>query len=168
MKRLKIYFVNDDYIDYLRKFDKKVAYNKGRNRPYIGVVFTYKNFLYFAPLSSPKPKHLIMKENMVDIFKIDKGKLGIINLNNMIPCPSSVLIEAIKVVKDKKYKILIENQLTYINANKEILYKKALNFQKSYKKGHLQSNVMKRCCDFPLLEAMSLKYIDNNKVKESK
>ena len=72
MKRLKIYFVNDDYIDYLRKFDTKVAYNKGRNRPYIGVVFTYKNFLYFSPLSSPKPKHLIMKENMVDIFKIDK------------------------------------------------------------------------------------------------
>ena len=162
MKRLKIYFISDDYINYLRKFDKKVAYNKRHNRPYVGVVFTYNSFIYFAPLSSPKPKHLIMKENMVDVFKIDKGKLGIINLNNMIPCPSSVLTEAIKIVKDEKYKSLLENQLTYINANKEILYKKTSNFQKNYRKMYLRENVMKRCCNFPLLEEICIKYIDNN------
>ena len=75
MARLKIYFINDDYIAYLRKYDTKVAYNKVPNRPYVGVVFTYNDFKYFAPLSSPKTKHLFMKENMVDIFKIDNGKM---------------------------------------------------------------------------------------------
>lgn len=111
MTRLKIYFISDEYIEYLRKFDSKVAYNKVPNRPYAGVVFIYNNYRYFAPLSSPKIKHLIMKENMVDIFKIDNGKLGIINLNNMIPCPINVLTEAIKIVKDKRYKALLENPI---------------------------------------------------------
>ena len=160
MARLKIYFINDDYIAYLRKYDTKVAYNKIPNRPYVGVVFTYNDFKYFAPLSSPKTKHLFMKENMVDIFKIDNGRLGIINLNNMIPCPMSVLTEAIKIVKDKKYKVLLENQLTYLNANKEKLYRKTANFQKKYRKGYLQSNVLERCCKFPLLEDRYLEYID--------
>lgn len=163
MTRLKIYFISDEYIAYLRKYDTKVAYNKIPNRPYVGVVFNYNDFKYFAPLTSPKTKHLLMKENMVDIFKIDNGKLGIINLNNMIPCPMSVLTEAIKIVKDKMYKVLLENQLTYLNANKEKLYRKAANFQKKYRKGYLQSNVLERCCKFPLLEKKCLEYTDNLK-----
>lgn len=70
MKKLKLYFIEDKYIEYLRKYDKRVAYNKIPNRPYIGIVYTYNNFTYFAPLSSPKKKHLEMKENMIDIFKM--------------------------------------------------------------------------------------------------
>lgn len=95
LKRLKIYFIDSEYIEYLRKYDERVAYNKIPNRPYIGVVYTYNNFNYFAPLSSPKPKHVIMSNNVIDIFKINDGKFGVINLNNMIPCPMEVLTEAI-------------------------------------------------------------------------
>ena len=39
---------------------------------------------YFVPLSSPKEKHLKMK-NTLDFLKLDNGKLGAINFNNMIP-----------------------------------------------------------------------------------
>ena len=39
---------------------------------------------YFAPLSSPKPKHKNMK-NTLDFFKIKNGELGAVNFNNMIP-----------------------------------------------------------------------------------
>lgn len=39
---------------------------------------------YFAPLSSPKPKHKNMK-NTIDFFKIKDGELGAVNFNNMIP-----------------------------------------------------------------------------------
>ena len=39
MKILKIYYINENYIKYLRKFDKIVPYNKTHTRPYIGVVF---------------------------------------------------------------------------------------------------------------------------------
>ena len=43
MQTLKIYFIDEEYINYLRKIDKNVAYNKNTGRPYIGVVYTYNN-----------------------------------------------------------------------------------------------------------------------------
>ena len=89
MNKLKIYYIDSNYIDYLRKFDKRVAYNKSKTRPYVGVVYTFNNQTYFAPLSSPKPKHLTMNNRALDIFKIKDGELGIVNINNMIPSPKS-------------------------------------------------------------------------------
>lgn len=50
----------------------------------MGVLFEINSCKYFAPLSSPKAKHMLMK-NQIDFYKIDRGKLGAINLNNMIP-----------------------------------------------------------------------------------
>ena len=37
MKNLKIYYISESYINYLRQFDKNVAYNKNTTRPYIGI-----------------------------------------------------------------------------------------------------------------------------------
>ena len=94
-KRLTLYYIDGDYIHYLRKFDSKVPYNKRAKRPYIGIVYTYNDNDYFAPLSLPKEKHLKLKKKMIDIWKIDEGKLGIINFNNMVPCTSDVLCEVL-------------------------------------------------------------------------
>lgn len=58
--------------------------NKNQRRPYIGVVYTFNGSNYFAPLAHPRPQHLKMSERAIDVFKIDKGKLGIVNINNMI------------------------------------------------------------------------------------
>ena len=118
-KTLKIYYLDENYINYLRRYDSKVAYNKNTTRPYIGIVYTFHGLNYFAPLSSPKQKHLSMKEKTIDIFKIDKGKLGIVNINNMIPTPIECISEVLPKVKDEKYKTLIENQTTYINNHKK-------------------------------------------------
>ena len=84
--RFKIVRVNTQYCDYLRKFDTKVSYNKNEKelRPFIGILFSIENYEYFAPLSSPKPKHKTMK-NTIDFLKIKNGELGAINFNNMIP-----------------------------------------------------------------------------------
>lgn len=158
MKKLKLYFIQSEYIDYLRKYDNRVAYNKVPNRPYIGVVYTYNGFNYFAPLSSPKKKHIAMNANMIDIFKIKDGELGIVNINNMIPCVMEVLTEAIPNITDKRYKALLENQLSYINSKRDILLKKVKNFQSRYRNGFLQDNIMKRCCNFELLEEKALEY----------
>lgn len=158
MKKLKLYFIQSEYIDYLRKYDNRVAYNKVPNRPYIGVVYTYNGFNYFAPLSSPKKKHIAMNANMIDIFKIKEGELGIVNINNMIPCIMEVLTEAIPNITDKKYKTLLENQLSYINSKRDILLKKVKNFQSRYRNGFLQDNIIKRCCNFELLEEKALEY----------
>ena len=158
MKNLKLYYIEEKYIDYLRNFDKRVAYNKDKSRPYIGIVYKYNGYDYFAPLASPKPKHLKISNRAIDIFKIDNGKLGVINLNNMIPTPLECVSELLPTIKDIKYKKLLENQITYINDKKTKLFSKINNFQKQYIKGYLDEKVKKRSCDFRLLEEVSKKY----------
>lgn len=57
----------------------------------LGFYLLLKGKEYIAPLGSLKPKHLTMKNN-IDFIKIDNGKLGVINLNNMIPVNKNVMI----------------------------------------------------------------------------
>lgn len=159
-KVLKIYYLDENYINYLRKFDTKVAYNKNQTRPYIGIVYTFNGFNYFAQLSSPKPKHLKMSDKAMDIFKIDNGNLGIVNINNMIPTPIECITEVLPTLKNKsKYKILVENQAIYINNNKNKLFKKVKFFRNQYDNGHLPQRIKERCCNFNLLEEKCLNYI---------
>lgn len=158
MKTLKIYYINENYIKYLRKFDKIVPYNKTHTRPYIGVVFKNNKIYYFAPLSSPKPKHLTMNENALDIFKIQDGEFGIVNINNMIPTPISCLTEVLPLVKDEKYRNLVLNQTTYLNKHKSELLAKVKQFKLRYDKGHLSSRLRERCCNFELLEEKCREY----------
>ena len=129
----KLVRINYKYCDYLRKFDSRVPYNKGTKelRPFVGVLFKIDSKEYFAPLSSPKPKHLKMK-NYVDFFKIDNGLLGVINFNNMIP------------VNKDNYEIIDLNKIELKQKSKK-LYDKYLN--KS-----LNKSIYERCCNFPLLE----------------
>ncbi len=98
MNTLKLVIIDSNYCDYLRGFDSKVAYNyaKKDTRPFIGVLFNVGNMEYFAPLYSPKVKHLTMKDN-VDFLKIDNGNLEVINFNNMIPVtPNNYIIPNLK------------------------------------------------------------------------
>lgn len=122
-------------------------------------LYTYNNFNYFAPLASPKPKHLKINPKAIDIFKIKNGELGVININNMIPTPIEELTEALPLIEDKVYKKLLEEQLTFINNNKKDLFKKISIFQNAYRKDSLNDNIKNRCCNFELLEKLSLKYI---------
>ena len=161
MKQLKLYYIQNNYIEYLRNYDNRIPYNKNLTRPYIGIVYTYKEINYFAPLSSPKTKHKRIKDNAVDVFKLDKGNLGVININNMIPVPKEVLTEVLPLVTDEKYKILLENQLTFINNHKSKLYSKVLQFQSRYRKGFLSNNILNRC-NINLLEEKYIQYIEKN------
>ena len=165
MRNLKLYIIENEYINYLRKFDNKVAYNKDKKRPFIGVVYENHNHEYFAPLSSPKLKHKRLNPKALDIFKIKNGELGIININNMIPVPDFVLIELLPTVKDVKYKQLLIKQLTYINNHKRKLFKKVERYFSLYLKGNLSSNQIKRCCDFLVLEKKCEQY--KGKIKQN-
>ena len=64
-----------------------------------------------------------MKKKAVDIWLIEYEKLGVINFNNMIPCPIEELTEVIPTIKDAKYKLLLENQLSSINKDRKIILK---------------------------------------------
>ncbi len=111
---LKLVRLDSDYCDYLRKFDNRVPYNYNdkKLRPFVGVLFQVDNCKYFAPLSSPKPKHLKMK-NTIDFLRLDSGKLGAINFNNMLPVDDSNIIvldlnKECLTKKEKKYQKLLK------------------------------------------------------------
>ena len=159
MKNLKIYYISESYINYLRNYDKNVAFNKNTTRPYIGIVYTYNNYNYFAPLASPKTKHKSINPKAIDIFKIKDGELGVVNINNMIPTPIEELTEVLPTVKDQKYRKMLEGQLTFLNNHKADLFKKINYFQNMYRKGHLTENILNRCCNFILLEEVFKKYL---------
>ncbi len=160
--RLNLYYISERYVEYLRKFDTRVLFNKNHTRPYVGILYKYNGNNYFAPLSSPKPKHQKMKKKAVDIWLIEDGKLGVINFNNMIPCPIEELTEVIPTIKDAKYKLLLENQLSSINKDRKIILKKLVHFHEQYNNKRLYPNVLDRCCDFRLLEKKCHDYIVDN------
>lgn len=66
---MKFYHIKDDYISFLREFDKKVSENKQESRPYVGTLIQMGDVGYYAPFTSPKKKHLQMK-NGKDFRKI--------------------------------------------------------------------------------------------------
>lgn len=161
---LKIVRVNTDYCDYLRKFDNRVSYNKYEKelRPFIGILFKIDTCEYFAPLSSPKPKHKTMK-NTVDFFKIKGGELGAVNFNNMIPVNDSnySLVDLNKetlTVAELKYQKLLREQLDWLNANYYQVKNKSFKLYKLYITGKLSENIKVRCCNFKLLEEKCLEY----------
>ena len=90
---LKFYRADASYCSFLRKVDPCVPYiqDDKNARPFVGIVLTVSGLNYFAPLTSPKPKHKSMK-NQVDFLKINGGAWGAINFNNMIPIHQSCLI----------------------------------------------------------------------------
>ena len=161
---LKIVRVSSDYCDYLRKFDNKVAYNKYEKelRPFIGILFKIDECEYFAPLSSPKEKHKKMK-NTVDFFKIKNGELGAVNFNNMIPVNKNnySLVELNKetlTMSELKYQKLLREQLEWLNANYYQVKNKSFKLYNLYNNGNLPQNIMKRCCNFKLLEEKCQQY----------
>ncbi|CAL7879217.1 type III toxin-antitoxin system ToxN/AbiQ family toxin [Fusobacterium necrophorum] len=172
MKRFKFYTVNTDYVKYLREIDNKVTDNSPENnkekRPYIGILIEIGTFKYIAPLSSKKQKFLKMK-NTLDFIKINNGKEGAINLNNMIPVKSSFISEYIvENEKDLKYKELVENQLSWCNEeiNKRKIRTNAEKIYKLLQTEKLPKNIRDRCCNFEALEKQCLGYI--TKLKQEK
>ena len=150
--------IDKKYCDYLRKFDSKVPYNfdKKETRPFVGVLFKVESCMYFAPLSSPKPKHIKMKSK-IDFLKIDNGKLGVINFNNMVPVLNNNIqkIELDKKEseeKEQKYLKLLKEQIFWLNRNNVKLYRKSEKLYKKYINGKLDIKTASRCCNFKLLE----------------
>ena len=72
---MELYKVDLNYYNYLHYYEPKIPYikNAKQNRPFIGIVLNVNGKNFFAPLTSPKMKHLIMKD-MQDFLKIDSRK----------------------------------------------------------------------------------------------
>ena len=163
-KELKLVKIDTAYCDFLRQYDNKVPYNYAKKaiRPFVGVLFEVNGCKYFAPLSSPKPKHLKMK-TMMDFLKIDNGKLGAINFNNMLPVRKKNIIELDLnkeplTKSEEKYTKLLQEQLYWLNRNDERLYDRSKKLYDKYVDGTLNKNIASRCCNFKLLEEKCKEY----------
>lgn len=156
---MKFYHIKDEYIDFLKKYDGKVAYNKQESRPYLGVVLEIDSHKYYAPFTSPKPKHQKMK-NGIDFRKIGGGRYGAINFNNMIPVPDSALILLdINSIQDEKYRNLLNDQRVEIISDWKGITATALKLHRMLMKDEkelsdFEKAVKTRCCDIKLLESV--------------
>ncbi len=163
---LKIVNISDIYLNYLSNVDNRVPkeHINSKRRPFAGVLLTVDRTKYFAPLSSPKPKHKRLSNKSLDVFKLKDGELGIVNLNNMIPVCDKAIIEfdinnlPDKDIKDMQYKVLLQEQVREIRKHEIRIIKKAkiLYQQVVYKK--CSDTLLLRCCDFIKLEAAAKAY----------
>jgi protein AbiQ len=159
------YTVETAYCDYLRQDDPCVPYTMDKKsiRPFIGIVFSVNEYHYYAPLTSPKPKHLHMK-NQIDFLKIKGGEWGAINLNNMIPVQPGCLkkVEIQVMESDSKadidYKNLLSNQLSWCNSHKDVILKQAEKLYQIIVEGKAWDNLKSRCCNFSLDEQLCSRY----------
>lgn len=109
MDNIKLYEIDERYIEYLLPLAPHLFKNKKENqkncRKYIGVILVVNGFEYFAPLSSFKEKHRRMQESL-DFLKVKH--YAVINLNNMFPVPDGVCTYVdISKEANPKYKALL-------------------------------------------------------------
>ncbi len=168
----KFYTVNSEYCKYLKTFDNKMPNieNEKSNRPFVGIVLEINSYKYYAPLTSPKKKHLKMK-NQIDFLKINNGLWGAINFNNMIPVLKNDIKEIdFRILKDdnkaeKEYKNLLINQLRWCNSNNKRIKERAEKLHTFITSKNENESLRNRCCNFPVLEEACKKYKGENLVK---
>lgn len=128
----KLYKVDMKYIRNLHNIDDKVLSVSPQNgkdsRVFVGIVVICGVHKYCIPLSSPKKKHMRMKNSM-DFSKIEvNGKLlGVLNFNLMIPIEEAQLqvINTTVFRRDREnikyYKQLCVQELKWCQENNEVI-----------------------------------------------
>jgi protein AbiQ len=163
-----LYTIDTDYIEFLARFQEHIWINEENNRlrPYVGVVLDIGEYQYYAPLSSPKPKHLHMKDRL-DFIRLEyKGTLkGVINLNNIIPVSDSLVTKIdIQSIVDVNYKNLLNVEMIDIRRKRSIIQRNAKTvYNKVTKFNHEIQNakLIALSYNFLLLEQKMLEYLSN-------
>lgn len=162
--RLNMYTVNMKYIRDLSRVDShvfSVSPQTGKStRPFLGIIVICNDKQYCVPLSSPKPKHSSMK-NDIDFSKVfdsDNKLIGVLNFNNMIPVSDSVLMRMdLKIhphdsASIKRYKNLLIDQLTFCQKNQDAIVRKANKLYNQIAQNKANGLLKRRCCKFLELE----------------
>ena len=154
---MEFYSVSDAYIAFLTGYDARVPNNYAGRRPYIGVILNLNGHEYLAPLTSYKLKQDNLASSNPTVFKIhekgnDANKLGMVQLNNMIPIIHNEISLIDISLQEAKYASLLTLQLAFIKSNQEDIKKKAQNLYSlvTVKKNAFFCNLS---CDFSTLEA---------------
>ena len=153
---MQFYVVSDDYITHLKTVDKHVPNNYGETRPYIGVVMEINNIKYLAPLTSHKEKHNEIKAGIPTVFKMhelgnEDNKLGMVQINNMLPILDSEVELLNMEAQSKPYQRLLNLQQQFLRKNKDRFIKKARKLYMLVTEKKVPG-LVKNCCDFKALE----------------
>jgi protein AbiQ len=188
MDKLKLYNITDEYIDYLRKFEKKVFSNKQedrlKERKYLGVILKVKKYNYFVPLSSPKDSDYktdkntkeflfdnngrkIIRKTVIPIMRIISKDIngydelkGTLKFSNMIPVPECALVEYdVEKEKDENYKILILKELSFIFSNARKIINNGTKLYEQKISDNKNIPYLRNTVDFLLLEEKCLIYM---------
>ena len=156
---MELYTVETKYINYLSNFQVHIWDNKenGNLRPYVGIVLNIGDYKYYAPLTSPKPKHNNMPERL-DLIRLEYKKrlIAVINLNNIIPV-SDRLISKIDMdnLTDRKYKELLNIEIIQIRRKQSVILKNAkilYNKMTKFRNDSQNAKLVSICYDFHMLE----------------
>jgi len=127
---MKLYKVTEEYVAFLKGIDPSVPNNYEGKKPYVGVVLSIGHHNYLAPLTSYKPKQDKIKPSVPSVVKLHergnpKNKLGMIQLNNMIPVLNSEIELLDFEAQNEAYKKLLTRQVEFIKVKEEEIKDKA-------------------------------------------
>lgn len=159
---ISLYEIDDNYIEYLRKFDKKVLSPKVEDRKftrkYVGILLHNKEYKYFIPLSSYKAE---VYDSMYESPSLKKiGDMAVLRINNMIPVIDSVIHRInFRDEKDSQYRLLLQNEYRIIKSReREIRTDSRIVYYYRLNDRNKEKGLYKICCDFRLLEEKSKEY----------
>lgn len=159
---ISLYEVEDDYIEYLSKFDEKVLSPKVGDRKftrkYVGILFQNREYKYFIPLSSYKSE---IYDSMYESPSLKKiGDIAVLRINNMIPVVDSVIHRInFSDEKDNQYRLLLQNEYRIIKSReREIRTDSRIVYHYRLNDKNKEKRLYKICCDFKLLEEKSKEY----------
>lgn len=167
---MQLYYVSDEYINFLRKTFPRVYPNKENERvhtrKYLGVVIEIGTRKYYIPLSSPKDKHdyivtdgekRIRKDSLI-VMRIvsgsgeDRELKGTLQIGTMIPVPDNAIkLYDVNNEPDQAYKDLVNEEIIYIRKKEKKIIKNAKVLYSKRKSGE-ENRVVQSCLDFIALE----------------
>ena len=167
---LYFYHIKDDYISFLKKFEKEQAGHtcvpniqyKTADKFMFGAVMNINGMDYFVPVSSYNKNRedvILMrdKKNRSDI-------LGSLRFAYMIPVPRSCLIKLdIKAIPNEYSRVHISKELAFCRRERDKIFKQA---QKTYCRvvNKVNEQLVKNSCDFRLLEKAYIEYCTEHKL----
>ncbi|WP_304180971.1 type III toxin-antitoxin system ToxN/AbiQ family toxin [Leptotrichia trevisanii] len=184
-EELRLFEINDNYINYLQKFDKHILNFSGKkyktSRKYLGILLKINDCNYFAPLSSPSKKFDYdlngnLRKSIIPLIRMvritNTGKqdfLGTIKLGSMIPVFNNSLMRYydLTLESDIKYKKMVQKQLTFILKNKELILRNANKLYRQ-KNSNMSMGYIKNTVNFKLLEEKAKLYLHNKFTKFKK
>ncbi len=156
-RKLRLYKVDEEYIEYLRAIDKRVSIKKGR--PFIGILVSERNQDYCVPLTSQVIPASGKNRNkkITTIIRNNKGEsIAAVLYNNMIPVFPEVIQKIRYEPNDKEWNRL-NNEILYLNKKSilEEVQRKAEMVLTIYN----QSSFLKKVCvDIGKLEKAAKEY----------